>query len=70
MTRLIAVVTGLVVLLSASIASACPVCATREGPGSLQWVALAAFVLSPWFIAGYIAYWIRKNAKPPFDGGQ
>lgn len=49
------------VLIFPAIASACPVCATREEGGSLRWVALGAFVLSPWIVSAFVALWIRNN---------
>ena len=55
---LVATATGLV----SSAALACPVCASREEPSSLRWVALGAFIVSPWIVAGVIAFYIRKGA--------
>jgi hypothetical protein len=48
--------------LLASVASACPVCASREEPSSLRWVALGAFIVTPWLIAGGVALYIKRGA--------
>ncbi len=60
--RAVAVVTALVTVLYTSVAAACPVCASREEPSSLRWVALGAFIVTPWIVAGAIAHYIRKGA--------
>jgi hypothetical protein len=44
-----------------SVALACPVCASREEATDLRWVALGAFILTPWIVVGAIALYIRRG---------
>lgn len=50
-------------LLVAEVARACPVCAQREEPGSLQWFALGALVVLPWFVVGGAAWWMKRSMQ-------
>ena len=50
-------------VLAADVALACPVCAQREEPGSLQWFALGALVVLPWFVVGGAAWWMKRNMQ-------
>ena len=59
--RLIALGTVLLATLWATAAAACPVCASREEATSLRWVALGAFIISPWIVAAVVALYIRKG---------
>lgn len=59
--RTLSVLAALVTTFLASAAAACPVCASREEPTSLRWVALGAFILTPWIVAGVIAFYIKKG---------
>jgi hypothetical protein len=61
--RWVAIASALVVLAVTNMAAACPVCATRQDGGTLGWVALGAFVISPWIIALSVGLWIRNNAR-------
>ncbi len=61
MRRFVASAVALASVLFVSVAAACPVCASREEPTSLRWYALGAFILTPWFVAGAIALYIRKG---------
>ncbi len=63
MRRWAALWAALGIVLSSAIASACPVCAAREEGGSMRWIALGAFVLSPWIVSAFVALWIRNNTK-------
>lgn len=60
--KLTASMFGVVTVLLASVAAACPVCASREEPSSLRWVALGAFIVTPWIVATVVALYIRKGA--------
>ena len=60
--KLTASMLALVTVLFASVAAACPVCASREEPSSLRWVALGAFIVTPWIVATVVALYIRKGA--------
>jgi hypothetical protein len=68
--RFVAVSAGLVALLSAEIAAACPTCASREEPGSLRWFAIGALMLSPWIVAGSIALYIKRGMRREAQGNQ
>ena len=59
--RAVATWFALATVLFTSVAAACPVCASREEASSLRWVALGAFIISPWFIAGAVALYIRRG---------
>jgi hypothetical protein len=62
MSRLVQMFTVAFVLLSASAVHACPVCA-RDEPGSMGWISIVAFVLSPWLIVATIGLWIRSQTR-------
>ncbi len=55
--------TALAIVAVANVAQACPVCASREEAGSMSWIALGAFVLSPWFIAVAFGIWLRRATR-------
>lgn len=59
--RAFALLTALFVATVASAAAACPVCASREEAGQLRWVALGAFIVTPWIVAGAVALYIRRG---------
>ena len=61
MRKLVALASALTVSLSASFALACPVCASREEPSSLRWIALGAFIVAPWFVAGAVGLYLRRG---------
>jgi hypothetical protein len=54
---------ALAVVLVSELAWACPVCAQREEPGSLQWFALGALVVLPWFVVGGAAWWMKRSMQ-------
>jgi len=59
--RVFAVLAAGMTALAPLVASACPVCATREGGGPLGTVALGALIVAPWFAAVGFAFWIRRR---------
>lgn len=59
--RALALLTALCVATLASAAAACPVCASREEAGQLRWVALGAFIITPWIVAAGVALYIRRG---------
>ena len=54
---------ALAVVFVSELAWACPVCAQREEPGSLQWFALGALVVLPWFVVGGAAWWMKRSMQ-------
>jgi hypothetical protein len=44
-----------------AVAFACPVCATREGAGPMQTIAIGALIVAPWFAAAGVGWWIRRG---------
>jgi hypothetical protein len=63
MRRALASAAGLGALLSPALALACPYCATRSGGGIGQSIALGAFLLLPFVVAGVVYSVLRREAE-------
>jgi hypothetical protein len=59
----IAAAAGASALLSPALALACPYCATRSGGGIGQSIALGAFLLLPFVVAGVVYSVLRREAE-------